>query len=102
MAKITFLTSDGGRTTLEATSGTLMELARDHSIKGIDADCGGVCSCATCHVHLEPAYFEKISPATEIENDMLEFEDNATVYSRLSCQVKISEALDGATVEVAN
>ncbi|MEM6378111.1 MAG: 2Fe-2S iron-sulfur cluster-binding protein [Bacteroidota bacterium] len=102
MAKITFITSDGEIITLEATSGTLMELARDNSVKGIDADCGGVCSCATCHVHVEPSYFEKVPDAAEIEKDMLEFEDNATEFSRLSCQVKITEDLDGATLKVAN
>lgn len=102
MAKITFITSDDQNITVEGDSGSVMELARQNDIKGIDGDCGGVCSCATCHVHVAPAYFEKTGEATEIEKDMLEFDDNVNKYSRLSCQIQISDALNGVILNVAN
>ncbi len=102
MAKITFITSDNQSISAEANSGSVMELAVDNNVKGIDGDCGGVCSCATCHVHVAPEDMQKMEEATEIENDMLEFEDNVNEYSRLSCQLKVTDALDGITLKVAN
>ncbi|MCF8716243.1 2Fe-2S iron-sulfur cluster binding domain-containing protein [Joostella atrarenae] len=101
MAKVTFITSDNNTITLEAESGSVMELAVNNNIKGIDGDCGGVCSCATCHVHVDPMYFDKIEEASEIEKDMLELDDNVNQYSRLSCQLQISEDLDGVILTVA-
>ena len=101
MAKITFITSDGISTTLEATSGSVMELGVQNKIKGIDGDCGGVCSCATCHVHVKPEQWGMTGAPDELENDMLEFDDNVSDYSRLSCQIKISEKLDGLVLTVA-
>lgn len=102
MAEITFVTAVGERKTINATEGSLMQAAVQHSIAGIDGDCGGVCSCATCHVHLSPDWFEKLGSPNEIEAGMLEFEHNVTDFSRLSCQIEISEAVDGLIVEVAN
>ena len=102
MAQITFQTRDGQTYVLEGTSGSVMELARDNNVQGINADCGGVCSCATCHVHVPPEYFEKLPEAEEIEKDMLEFEENVSEYSRLSCQIQISDVLNGVTLKVAN
>ena len=102
MAKIIFQTKDGQSMALEATSGSIMELAVKHNVKGIDADCGGVCSCATCHVHIDPSYFDKLDPPSEIEQDLLEFDDNYNEYSRLSCQINIVEQLDGLALKVAN
>ncbi|MDN5212427.1 2Fe-2S iron-sulfur cluster-binding protein [Fulvivirgaceae bacterium BMA12] len=102
MAKITFITRNGEKITVEGNDGSLMELAKQNNIKGIDGDCGGVCSCATCHVHVDPAYFEKTGTASEIENDMLELDDNVGEYSRLSCQIPVSDALDGLVLQVAN
>lgn len=102
MAKITFISSDNESTTLEADSGSLMELAVSNGISGIDGDCGGVCSCATCHVHVAPEHFEKVGEASEIEKDMLELDDNANEYSRLCCQVEVSDELDGVVLHVAN
>lgn len=101
MAKITFITSDNESITLEATSGSVMNLAFDNGVKGIDGDCGGVCSCATCHVHVLPEHLSKTGEASEIETDMLELADNVTEFSRLCCQLKISEALDGLVLQVA-
>ncbi|MCW2119938.1 2Fe-2S iron-sulfur cluster-binding protein [Flavobacterium sp. 7A] len=101
MAKITFITTDNETITLEGTSGSVMALAVDNGIKGIDGDCGGVCSCATCHVHVLPEYVAKTGEASEIETDMLELDDNANEFSRLCCQLEISEALDGVVLRVA-
>lgn len=101
MAKITFITSDNETIVVEGTSGSVMELAVEHNIKGIDGDCGGVCSCATCHVHVTPEDISKTGPASEIETDMLELDDNADEYSRLCCQLEISDTLDGVVLTVA-
>ena len=101
MAKITFITSANESITLEATSGSVMNLAVDNGVKGIDGDCGGVCSCATCHVHVLPEHVSKTGPASEIQTDMLELDENANEYSRLCCQIEISEALDGLVLQVA-
>ncbi|TYA73907.1 2Fe-2S iron-sulfur cluster-binding protein [Seonamhaeicola marinus] len=101
MAKITFITSDGKSTTVEGTSGNIMELAVQNRIKGIDGDCGGVCSCATCHVHVKPEHWDLTGAPDELENDMLEFDDNVSEYSRLSCQIKVTEELDGLELTVA-
>lgn len=101
MAKITFITSDNETITVEGTSGSVMELAVNNNIKGIDGDCGGVCSCATCHVHVEPEFVTKTGVAEELENDMLEFDDLTNEFSRLSCQIQVSEDLDGVIFKVA-
>jgi ferredoxin, 2Fe-2S len=101
MAKITFLTSDNESITVETSSGNVMELAVANNIKGIDGDCGGVCSCATCHVHVLSEFLEIVGRASEIETDMLELDDNADEFSRLGCQINITEALDGVVLKVA-
>ncbi|MFY0627112.1 MAG: 2Fe-2S iron-sulfur cluster binding domain-containing protein [Reichenbachiella sp.] len=102
MAKITFITSDEEKITVEGNSGSVMELAVENSIQGIDGDCGGVCSCATCHVHVDEAHTDKTGEASEIESDMLELDDNVNEYSRLCCQLEVSEKLDGLVLHVAN
>jgi 2Fe-2S ferredoxin len=102
MAKITFITQSEEEITLEGDSSSVMELAVQNGVDGIDGDCGGVCSCATCHVHVQPEFMSKIGEASEIEKDMLELDDNANEFSRLSCQMDISEALDGIILKVAN
>ncbi|MBB4080725.1 2Fe-2S ferredoxin [Lewinella aquimaris] len=101
MANITFITTDGTSTTVSGNSGSVMELARDHSIEGILGNCGGVCSCATCHVHVAPEDVRKTGEASEIERDMLELDDNADEYSRLCCQIVVSDAIDGVVLRVA-
>ncbi|WP_111977217.1 2Fe-2S iron-sulfur cluster-binding protein [Algibacillus agarilyticus] len=101
MAKITFITTDNESVTLEADSGSVMELAVQNNIKGIDGDCGGVCSCATCHVHVAPEHVEKAGEASEIEKDMLELDDNADEFSRLCCQLDVTDQLDGIILRVA-
>ncbi|TSE04721.1 MULTISPECIES: 2Fe-2S iron-sulfur cluster-binding protein [Aquimarina] len=101
MAKITFVTTDNESIILEGASGSIMQLAVDNGVSGIDGDCGGVCSCATCHVHVAPEHVEKTGEASEIETDMLELNDHANEYSRLCCQIEITDALDGLVLQVA-
>ena len=100
MAKITFITPSNKEITVEANSGNIMELAVNNNIEGIEGECGGVCSCATCHVHVASDYFEKTGEPGEIEADMLELDDNVSEFSRLGCQVSISEELDGMVLQV--
>jgi ferredoxin, 2Fe-2S len=73
-----------------------------HGVPGITGDCGGVCSCATCHVKIDPAWVEKVGPAGEAEAGMLELEDEVEDNSRLGCQVKLTDDLDGLVVRVVN
>ncbi|WP_157208977.1 2Fe-2S iron-sulfur cluster-binding protein [Mariniflexile maritimum] len=101
MAKITFITRDNETIILEGTSGSVMQLAVDNGVPGIDGDCGGVCSCATCHVHVDVGHHLKTGEATEIETDMLELNDYANERSRLCCQIQISDAIDGIVLQVA-
>ncbi|WP_289040090.1 2Fe-2S iron-sulfur cluster-binding protein [uncultured Zobellia sp.] len=101
MAKITFITSEEETITLEGNSGSVMALAVENGVPGIDGDCGGVCSCATCHVHVAPDDMDKTGSASEIETDMLELDDNADEYSRLCCQIDITDAIDGVVLKVA-
>ena len=101
MAKITFITKENETIVAEGNDGSIMELAKQNNVKGIDGDCGGVCSCATCHVHVAPEHFDKVGAAGEIENDMLELDDNVSEYSRLGCQIKVSDNLDGIILHVA-
>lgn len=102
MAKITFIIQENESLTVEAYSGSVMELAVAHRVKGIDGDCGGVCSCGTCHVYVSPEDMPKVGRPGKFEKDTLEYDDNANEYSRLSCQIPISEALDGIEFKVAN
>lgn len=101
MPKITFVEADGNRTVSEATPGSsLMETAVAAGVDGIVAECGGACACATCHCHVDESWFAKIAAAEELECDMLEFVINPSATSRLSCQVTITEDMDGMVVSV--
>lgn len=100
MPKITFVTADGARTTVDSDADNVMEAAQEHAIAGIDGDCGGVCSCSTCHVKVAEAWLERVGAAEEVERDTLSFADNVTPRSRLSCQIPLTEELDGLVVEV--
>lgn len=101
MAKITYQIPSGGEITVAANDGNLMTVAVENEVEGIDGDCGGVCACGTCHVHLAPEWIDRVGRATDVELGMLDLEDNATEYSRLSCQIEVSEELDGLVVKVA-
>jgi ferredoxin, 2Fe-2S len=101
MAKITFILHDGTEKTLDGMPGmSVMETAIKHQIPGIDADCGGACACATCHVYVEPEWREKLAARASMEEDMLDFAFDVRPESRLSCQIKVSDALDGLRVKV--
>lgn len=100
MAKVTFTTPSGKKVVLENVEGNLMEIAQDHEIEGIDGDCGGVCSCSTCHVYIEKAWLAKMQAAEETEKDTLEFDDRTKENSRLSCQIEITDELDGLEVSI--
>jgi 2Fe-2S ferredoxin len=100
MSKITYLTPAGTEVVVENAEGNLMNIAVDNQVDGIDGDCGGVCSCATCHIKIDSAWTEKVGPASETENDLLELEDDVDESSRLGCQVEMTEELDGLVVRV--
>jgi len=99
MAKIKFIAFDGMTTEIEAENGlSVMQAAVNNGLAAIVAECGGACSCATCHVHVEKAWFDKIPAAEDMEKEMLEFIMNPQETSRLSCQIKIDASLDGLVV----
>ncbi|MGP0092507.1 MAG: 2Fe-2S iron-sulfur cluster-binding protein [Xanthobacteraceae bacterium] len=99
MAKVTFIDAEGASRTVEAQVGsTVMETAIRNSVPGIDAECGGACACATCHVYVAPEWAEKTGKPAQMEEDMLDFAFEVRPNSRLSCQIKVSEALDGLVV----
>lgn len=102
MPQITVVDQSGQAKALEATEGrTLMEVIRDNGFDELLALCGGCCSCATCHVHIDPAYMDKIPAISEDESDLLDSSDHRNEFSRLSCQVPVTAALEGLTVTIA-
>ncbi len=99
MPKVVFISHDGTRREVQAESGlSLMRAAVDNGVPGIDADCGGMCACATCHVFVEPAWSAKLAPPTAQEEEMLNFTAERRETSRLACQIPVVDALDGLTV----
>jgi len=99
MPKITFIAHDGEERTLDAEVGmTVMEVAIKAGVPGIEAECGGACACATCHVYVDEAWQEATGEPSEMEEDMLDFAFDIRPTSRLSCQIKVTEALDGLRV----
>lgn len=101
MAKITFIEHNGKTHEIEATNGgTVMEAATKHNVPGIDADCGGACACATCHVYVDDAWLSKLNPMGSMEESMLDFADGVQPNSRLSCQIVVNEDLDGLVVTI--
>ncbi|MBX9589182.1 MAG: 2Fe-2S iron-sulfur cluster binding domain-containing protein [Hyphomonadaceae bacterium] len=101
MPRITFIQPDGTEQVVEGQVGaTVMETARQHMIEGIEAECGGACACATCHVYVDEAWREKVGGPSEMEEDMLDFAFDVRPVSRLSCQIKVTADLDGLVVRV--
>lgn len=99
MAKITYVDHEGTKRVVEATNGeSVMEAAIKNSIPGIDADCGGACACATCHVYVDQAFMDKVGSPEDMEQSMLDFAENVQSNSRLSCQISVSDDLDGLKV----
>lgn len=101
MPKITYIEHNGTEHVVEAEIGqTVMETAIKNNIPGIEAECGGACACATCHVYVEKEWREPTGEPDEMEEDMLDFAFDVRDSSRLSCQIKVSEELDGLVVRV--
>lgn len=98
---ITFIGSDGIVTKVAADPGeTAMEAARRSDVSGILAECGGCCSCATCHVHVDPAWMDRVGPPGDEEQFTLDGAFDVQPNSRLSCQIEVTEALDGLLLTV--
>ena len=99
MTKLTFIAHDGTSFDVEAENGsTVMENAIRNAVPGIEAECGGACACATCHVYVDEAWREKVGGPSPMEEDMLDFGYDVKPSSRLSCQIKVSDELDGLIV----
>lgn len=101
MTDIVFLAPDGSEFRVAAANGTTcMENAVRNDVPGIDADCGGACACATCHVYVDEAWREAVGAASEMEADMLDFAFEVRPESRLSCQIRVRPELDGLVLRV--
>ncbi|MEH3046534.1 2Fe-2S iron-sulfur cluster-binding protein [Sphingomonas adhaesiva] len=102
MPKLIVVTREGEEREIDGDAGlSVMEVIRDAGIDEILALCGGCCSCATCHIHVDPAFVDKLPPISEDENDLLDSSSDRDATSRLSCQVEFSDALDGMKVRIA-
>lgn len=102
MINITFIDTDNNEKVIQADEGlNLMEIAIRNNITGIAGECGGQCSCATCHIYIDDAYFDKVGAPVDDEDDMLGFSEKRQPNSRLGCQVTVTPELDGMTVSVA-
>ncbi|SFI69699.1 2Fe-2S iron-sulfur cluster-binding protein [Aerobium aerolatum] len=101
MTKITYIAHDGTRFDVDAANGsTVMENAIRHSVPGIEAECGGACACATCHVYVDEAWSAVVGTPEAMEEDMLDFAFDVRPTSRLSCQIRVSGELDGLVVNI--
>ncbi|MFI0848569.1 2Fe-2S iron-sulfur cluster-binding protein [Mesorhizobium sp. IMUNJ 23232] len=101
MTKLTYLTFDGTRFEVDAENGsTVMENAVRNAVPGIEAECGGACACATCHVYVDEAWTDIVGEPESMEEDMLDFAYDVRPNSRLSCQIKVRNELDGLVVTV--
>ena len=99
MPKITYIDASGTERSVEGKNGmSVMETAIKNNIPGIDADCGGACACATCHVHVDEAWRATVGPPSPMEEDMLDFGYDVRENSRLSCQIKVTAELEGLIV----
>ena len=99
MPKITYIDYEGTARTVEGEIGsTVMETAIKNGIPGIEAECGGACACATCHVYVDEAWLAKTGERSAMEESMLDFAEGVEPNSRLSCQIKVSDDLDGLRV----
>jgi len=102
LTTITVISRTGERSQIEAVAGaSVMEALRDSGVDELLALCGGCCSCATCHVHTDPAFLDKLTVMSEDENDLLDSSEHRTPQSRLFCQIPVTEDLAGLVVEIA-
>lgn len=101
MPRVKFVEHNGTEHDVEGNTGdSLMVIALNHLVPGIDADCGGECSCATCHVIVDDAWTDKLEEISETENSMLDLNPDRETNSRLSCQIPMSEDIDGITIQL--
>jgi 2Fe-2S ferredoxin len=101
MPKIKYIEHNGKEHDVEVPTGwTVMEGAVKNNVPGIDADCGGACACATCHVYVDAEWLDKTGSRSAMEESMLDFAEGVEDNSRLSCQIKVSDALDGLVVKM--
>lgn len=101
MPKITFIEANGNEIVTEAEVGsTVMETAIMNGVPGIIAECGGACTCATCHCYVDEAWIDIVGPPSMMEEDMLDFAFEVKPTSRLSCQIKVKDELDGLVMRV--
>ncbi len=101
MPKITYIEHNGSEHVIDVKNGlSVMEGAVKNNIPGIDADCGGACACATCHVYVDEAWVGKVGVKSAMEESMLDFAENVETSSRLSCQIKVTDQLDGLVVRM--
>jgi 2Fe-2S ferredoxin len=101
MPKITYIEHNGSEHVIDVKNGlSVMEGAVKSNIPGIDADCGGACACATCHVYVDAAWQDKVGSKSPMEESMLDFAENVEPNSRLSCQIKVTDQLDGLVVRM--
>ena len=102
MAQLVIITRDGNERTVEGRNGwSVMENIRDNGFDELLALCGGCCSCATCHVHVDPDWIERVGPRNPDEDDLLDTSDHKVENSRLSCQIEFTAELDGLKVQIA-
>ncbi|WP_309084428.1 2Fe-2S iron-sulfur cluster-binding protein [Chelativorans sp.] len=101
MTKLTYIAFDGTEFEVDAENGsTVMENAVRNGVPGIEAECGGACACATCHVYVDEAWTDVVGPPEAMEEDMLDFAYEVRPNSRLSCQIRVRDELDGLVVRV--
>lgn len=99
MALITFIDFEGTERSVDATNGdSVMEAATSNDIPGIDADCGGACACATCHVYVSQDWMDIVGKPEDLEAEMLDVAEEVKDNSRLSCQIKVSDEMDGLVI----
>lgn len=101
MPKVIFIQADGTSSEVSAISGdSVMETAIDNDVRGIVAECGGACSCATCHVYVDDEWLSKLPEPDALEDGMLDCVINRQPNSRLSCQIRVSDEIDGISVRI--
>ena len=99
MVTITYVEHDGTKCSVDAAVGlSVMDTALAFKVRGIEGDCGGFCACGTCHVYVEEDWFERLPPMSELERDMVSLAHDPRPNSRLSCQIRVDDSLDGLTV----
>jgi ferredoxin, 2Fe-2S len=103
MSKVTYIQSGGQHHVVEVQPGlSVMEGAVQNGVPGIPATCGGSCACATCHIYVDEVWRSRVGPRNELEESMLEMADDVQPNSRLGCQIKLTEELDGLVVRIPN